>query len=122
MKIAEASVLCGLSSDAIRFYEKSDMLPPIARGPDGHRRYTRENVNWLTILYWLRQTGMSMKVMQRYAILAHAGDHTIPERKEILRDHGVTLKQRRIDLDRCEELLAYKLSAYSEIEQQAKEK
>lgn len=120
MKISEASQLSGLSADTIRFYEKSDMLPPIDRGPDGHRRYSRENVNWLTILYWLRQTGMSTKIMQRYATLVHAGDHTIPERKEILRNHGTALTQRRKELDRCEELLARKLSAYSEIEQQAK--
>lgn len=117
MKIAEAGKLSGLSPDTIRFYEKSDMLPPIARGPDGHRRYSRENVNWLTILYWLRQTGMSMKVMQRYAILVHAGDHTVSERIDILKDHGAALKKRREDLDRCEELLARKLSAYSKIEQ-----
>lgn len=119
MRIAEASKLCGLSADTIRFYEKSDMLPPIARGPGGNRQYSRENVNWLTILYWLRQTGMSMKVMQRYAILVHAGDHTTPERIQILSDHGVALKQRRVDLDRCEELLARKLNAYSKIELQA---
>lgn len=116
MKIAEAAELSGLSADTIRFYEKSDMLPPIARGADGHRQYSRENVNWLTILYWLRQTGMSMKIMQRYAILVHAGDHTVTERIDILKDHGVTLKKRREDLDRCEELLARKLSAYSKIE------
>ncbi len=77
MRIAEAATLCGLSPDTIRYYEKSGMLPAIARGLDGYRRYSQENVNWLTILYWLRQTGMSMKVMQRYAILVHAGDHTV---------------------------------------------
>lgn len=115
MRIAEAAERCGLSPDTIRYYEKSDMLPPIARGPDGYRQYTQENVNWLTILYWLRQTGMSMKVMQRYAILVHAGDHTVEERIEILEAHGVTLTERRQELDRCEELLARKLNAYSAI-------
>lgn len=120
MRIAEAAKLCGLSPDTIRYYEKSHMLPPIARGPDGYRRYTPENVNWLTILYWLRQTGMSMKVMQRYAMLVHAGDHTTSERIEILKKHGAALKERRIELDRCEELLVRKLNAYSKIENRIK--
>lgn len=120
MRIAEAAKLCGLSPDTIRYYEKSDMLPPIVRGLDGNRRYTPENVNWLTILFWLRQTGMSMKVMKRYAILVHAGDHTVSERIEILMNHGVALKDRREELDRCEELLARKLNAYSKIELRAK--
>ncbi|MEP0519007.1 MAG: MerR family transcriptional regulator [Hyphomicrobiales bacterium] len=118
MRIAEAATLCGLSPDTIRYYEKSDMLPPIARGADGYRQYTQENVNWLTILYWLRQTGMSMKVMQRYAVLVHAGDQTVAERIEILEKHGIKLKERREELDRCEELLARKLNAYSTIKSQ----
>lgn len=119
MRIAEASTVCGLSTDTIRYYEKSGMIPEIARGPDGHRRYTKENVNWLTVLFWLRETGMPMKVMQRYAFLVHSGEHTIPERKDILYAHGETLKKRRSDLDRCEELLAYKLAAYTRTERKA---
>lgn len=92
------------------------MLPPISRGSDGHRRFSADDVDWLTVLYWLRATGMAMKVMHRYASLVHSGDHTIPERKQILREHGKQLKKRRSELDRCEALLAYKLDAYEEVE------
>lgn len=62
-----------------------------------------------------------MKVMQRYAVLVHAGDHTVSERIAILQDHGDALKQRREDLDQCEELLARKLNAYSKIEFKTKD-
>lgn len=116
MLIAEAAAASGLSIDTVRYYERSGMLPAIARGSDGHRRFSRENVDWLTVLYWLRATGMPMRVMRRYATLVHAGDHTIPERKEILLEHGQRLARRREELDRCEELLAYKLDAYDEVE------
>lgn len=61
MKIAEASQACGLSAYTIRFYEKSGMLPEVKRGPDGHRRFTPQLIEWLTLLYWLRETGMSLK-------------------------------------------------------------
>lgn len=117
MLIAEAAAASGLSVDTLRYYERSGMLPPIARDGSGHRRFSREDVDWLTVLYWLRATGMTMRVMRRYAHLVHAGDHTIPERKAILEDHGRHLLRRRADLDRCETLLAYKLAAYDEVEQ-----
>lgn len=116
MLIAEAAAACGLSIDTVRYYERSSMLPTIARSSDGHRRFSRENVDWLTVLYWLRATGMPMRVMRRYAVLVHSGDHTIPERKAILLEHGCQLARRREELDRCEALLAYKLSAYEEVE------
>jgi MerR family transcriptional regulator, aldehyde-responsive regulator len=116
MKIKEAAERSGLSLDTIRFYEKVGMMPIIARGNDGQRRFSQNNVDWLTVLYWLRKTGMPMKVMHRYATLVHAGDHTIPERKAILIEHGANLEQRREELSRCEELLAYKLAAYDDVE------
>jgi MerR family transcriptional regulator, aldehyde-responsive regulator len=116
MQINEAAAASGLSADTIRYYEKTGILPPIQRTINGQRRFTQNNVDWLTVLYWLRRTGMSMKVMSRYATLVHAGDHTIPERKDILLAHGRQLSERRADLDRCDAILAYKLAAYDEVE------
>jgi DNA-binding transcriptional MerR regulator len=116
MRINEASEASGLSADTIRYYEKAGLLPPIHRDQSGHRCFSQDNIDWMTILYWLRKTGMPMNVMSRYAALVHAGDHTIPERKSILRDHGKLLAARRADLDQCDNLLAYKLAAYEKVE------
>jgi len=116
MRIAEAAKKSGLSIDTIRYYEKSGMLPEIRRGSDGHRRFSTENIEWLTLLYWLRETGMPMKTMYRFASLYQAGDHTVPERKTILLKHSEYLKKRRADLDHCEAVLAHKLAMYEEIE------
>ncbi len=110
MRIANAASRSGLSIDTIRYYEKSGILPEIRRGSDGQRRFSANNMEWLTLLYWLRETGMPMKTMYRFATLVHAGDHTISERKEILLAHSEHLKKRWADLDRCEDLLAYKIA------------
>lgn len=112
MRIAEASKACGLSAHTIRFYEKSGMLPQIARGSDGHRRFTPAHVEWLTLLYWLRETGMPLKQMRRFTELAKAGDDGIDERREILEDHAETLKAKRATLERCESVLAIKIASY----------
>lgn len=114
MRIAEAALRSGLSVDTIRYYEKSGIVPEIQRGPDRQRRFSEENVDWLTLLFWLRETGMAMKTMYRFASLYQAGDHTIPERKQVLLAHAVHLKKRKADLDRCEEMLAYKLAIYED--------
>lgn len=117
MQIKEAAETSGLSADTIRYYEKIGLVPPLARDSSGQRRFSKENVDWMTVLFWLRKTGMPMKVMSRYAFLVHAGDHTIPERKVILQNHGKVLATRRADLDQCDRLLAYKLAAYDEAEE-----
>lgn len=43
-------------------------------------------------------------------------DETIPERKVILLAHGALLAERCAELDRCDELLAYKLEANETVE------
>ena len=112
MRIAEAATKSGLSIDTIRYYEKSGIVPPVSRGADGQRRFSAENIDWLTLLYWLRETGMPVKTMRRFASLYRAGDQTMPERKKILLAHSAHLKERRAALDRCEEILAYKIKIY----------
>ena len=116
MRIAEAALRSGLSVDTIRYYEKSGIVPEIRRGPDRQRRFSQENIDWLTLLYWLRETGMSMKTMHRFASLYQAGDSTISERKQVLLAHAEHLKKRRTDLGRCEQLLVHKLAMYKHIE------
>lgn len=115
MKISEAASACGLSADTIRFYEGSGMLPPIRRGSDGHRDFSPRDVEWLTLLFWLRETGMSLKDMKRFASLAKAGDESMPERRRILLEHSLELKRRRALIDRCEEVLAVKIASYGAI-------
>lgn len=112
MKIAEVSKASGLSAHTIRFYEKSGMLPNIERSSDGHRQFTPRHVEWLTLLYWLRETGMSLKQMRRFTALAKEGDEAIAERRQILANHADTLKAKRAMLEKCESVLAIKIASY----------
>ncbi len=114
MRISEAAARSGLKVDTIRYYEAEGLIPNVTRGSGGQRRFSPENVDWLTLLYWLRETGMPMKVMQRFAALYAAGDATIPDRKDIFLDHSRLLAKRRDDLDRCDEILTRKLEIYEE--------
>ena len=112
MKIAEAARVCGLQEHTIRFYEKSGMLPPVPRGPDGHRRFDPPLIEWLTLLYWLRETGMPLKDMRRFTALAKQGADGLAERRQILLDHSGTLQARRRMLEKCEAILAIKIASY----------
>lgn len=115
MRIAEAARQSGLSIDTIRFYEKSSLLPEVRRGSDGQRRFSTKTVEWLTLLCSLRETGMPMKTMRRFAELYRAGDGAMPERKAVLLAHAESLKKRRAALDRCEELLVRKIALYDSL-------
>lgn len=116
MWISEAADKSGLKIDTIRYYDDAGLIPKLTRSANGNRDFSPENVEWLTLLYWLRETGMPMSVMRGFAGLYAKGDKTIPESKRILLDHSQRLGARRIDLDRCEEILAKKIEIYEGFE------
>jgi DNA-binding transcriptional MerR regulator len=77
----------GFSLDTLRYYEKIGLLEGIARSPGGHRVFSEDDVAWLGILQCLKDTGMPIADMLRYAKLARDGDHTMAERLRLLEEH-----------------------------------
>ncbi|MEM9440204.1 MAG: MerR family transcriptional regulator [Pseudomonadota bacterium] len=112
MRISEAAAACGLTIDTIRYYEKSEMLPRIRRSADGRRVFSSTDIEWLTLLYWLRETGMPLKQMRRFTALAKAGSETVPERRDILLQHAAELHHRQPLLKKCQSVLAIKIASY----------
>ncbi|WP_299038741.1 MerR family transcriptional regulator [uncultured Pseudokineococcus sp.] len=47
--IAEVVASTGLSADALRYYERSGLLPAIARTTGGQRRYTPRDLERITL-------------------------------------------------------------------------
>lgn len=115
MLISEAAQRSGLSVATIRYYEASGICPPIARSSDGHRRFTPENVDWLTLLAALRDTAMTNAQMAVFAALYRGGDDTVAERKAMLTDHDAHLRAQQARLDSCRALLAQKIAKYDTI-------
>jgi MerR family transcriptional regulator, aldehyde-responsive regulator len=116
MNITQAATKCGLSVDTIRFYEKSAMLPQIARDKRGWRTFDPGAIDWLMILERLRATGMPLKDIKRFAVLANSKEaqtqSAAKERLRLLEQHQERLQKRRAELDACEAYLKFKISIY----------
>lgn len=118
MNIAQAAAQSGLTVDTIRFYEKSAMLPKLARDKRGWRSFDPPSIEWLVTLERLRATGMPLKDVKRFAVLANSATARTKtaarERLELLQRHQERLKQRRTALDACEKFLSFKIKIYRE--------
>jgi len=67
---AEAAEHSGLSIDTLRYYEREGILPAVARTAGGRRTYTDDDLARLEFLRCLRETGMPIAKLRRYAELA----------------------------------------------------
>ncbi|GAA2802508.1 hypothetical protein GCM10019017_55300 [Streptomyces showdoensis] len=82
--ISEVAALTGLSAHTLRWYERIGLMPHVDRSHTGQRRFTGRDLDWLAFVGKLRLTGMSVADMVRYAELVREGEHTHPERRELL--------------------------------------
>ena len=95
MTIGEMSGKTGLPPSTLRYYENKGLLR-VSRDGGGRRDYGEGDIAWVQFLRRLKETGMPLKDIRRYAELRYAGEATMPERLEMLRRHReYVLDQRR---------------------------
>ncbi|GAA4571074.1 MerR family transcriptional regulator [Planotetraspora kaengkrachanensis] len=105
----------GFSLDTLRYYERIGLLEPIGRNASGQRRFTEGDVSWLGMVRCLRDTGMPIAEMVRFAELVRAGDQTIRERVEVLEAHDRRVEEQFADLREKQEALQRKIQYYKDV-------
>lgn len=90
--IQQVAKLTGLSIDTLRYYERIGLLEPIHRASSGHRRYNQRDIDWLSLLINLRETGMPLAQMHHFAQLRRQGDATAVERLHLLEEYQRALE------------------------------
>jgi DNA-binding transcriptional MerR regulator/catechol 2,3-dioxygenase-like lactoylglutathione lyase family enzyme len=92
--IAEVVARTGLSADTLRFYERRGLFPSVTRTSGGQRRYTERDLDRLDFLLRLRDTGMPLAAMGRFADLRGEGEAGRPGRLAMLLEHRRTVRHR----------------------------
>lgn len=65
MRIGELAAQTGLTTSAIRFYEKKGLMRPPARGSGGYRHYTDAALRQLRRIQLGQTMGLSLEAMRR---------------------------------------------------------
>lgn len=106
MTISEVSKIYDLSADTLRYYEKIGLLDDVQRNASGVRNYQESDLRRIEFIRHMRNAGLSIEVLIRYIELFHQGNHTIPERKQILQEQrnllNLKIKEMQETLDRLD--------------------
>lgn len=117
LTIAEAAERTGVSVHTLRYYERiGALLRPPERAPSGHRRYTEQDLAWITLLTRLRSTGMPISTLLRYAELAREGESSAGARKALLIAHRADVAERISHLQQDLKAIDYKINLYEQLE------
>ena len=116
MLISEVSEKYGLTQDALRYYERIGLIPPVRRRPNGLRDYDDYSCGWIEFVHCMRKAGIPVEALVEYVQLYQQGRETREARKELLREEHRRLLQRIADLQAVEERLAGKIENYDRLE------
>jgi DNA-binding transcriptional MerR regulator len=87
LTIADAAERTGLTTHALRYYEREGLMLGVNRADSGHRRYTEHDLGWIELITKLRATGMPIREIRRYAQLVRDGADTERARLDLLTAH-----------------------------------
>ena len=116
ISIAQAAERSGLSAHTLRYYERIGLIHPVGRGENGHRRYGRDDMEWLALLTKLRTTDMPIRQMVEYAELVREGPHTAARRRAMLEAHREAISRQMAQLEETAAVLDQKIQMYTEME------
>jgi DNA-binding transcriptional MerR regulator len=116
LTISDAARVTGLSAHTLRYYERAGlMLDPVERNSATHRRYTDEDLRWVSLLTRLRTTGMPIRRMREYADLVRAGTGNEHERLALLESHRAAVLEQLDEVQRSLAAIDTKIEIYREL-------
>jgi DNA-binding transcriptional MerR regulator len=114
LTISDAAKAAGVSAHTLRYYERAGLLQPIPREDSGHRRYSEADLVRIEFLRRLRDTGMPIRDVRRYADLVRDGDGTEAERLALLVAHRDAVREHLAEVERNLALIDHKIDIYRE--------
>ena len=113
VSISEAAAQTGLSTHALRYYEREGlMLGGVDRASSSHRRYTPTDITWVVFLTKLRSTAMPIARVREYVDLVRAGEESTPARLELLLAHRANVIAQLDEITRSLAAIDYKIATY----------
>lgn len=110
--IGEVSRRTGLTASTLRYYETEQLLTPVRRDGANRREYGQQDLEWLSIITCLKNTGMPIQDIRRFVTLCGQGDGTLAERYRIVLAHREASMARIAALQKELAHIDYKVAYY----------
>jgi len=115
MNIQKFSKITNISAHTVRYYEKIGLLKNISRNASGHRWFTEKDIIWIGFIKRLKDTGMALANILKYADLRDEGVSTSQLRMQILQQHAQLLEEKIAEEQFHLKMLKEKIEHYANV-------
>ena len=110
--VGEMAKLLGVSASTLRYYDQEGLLPFFERSSSGIRMFKDSDYEWLQIIGCLKKTGMRLKDIREFILMAMQGDETIDARLMLIQKQREIVKKQLADLKETLDTLDFKCWYY----------
>ncbi len=102
-----------LPTHTLRYYEKEGLLPFVKRSKGGIRRFSEDDLEWLSLICCLKSTGMPIKQIKEFVELSMQGGETLKQRCEMLSQHKKSVEEQMETMEKHLEKVTMKIEYFT---------
>lgn len=110
--VGEMAKLLGIPTSTLRYYDKEGLLPFVERSEGGIRVFKDNDYEWLKIIHCLKKTGMPLKDIKEFILMAIQGDDTIDQRLELVKKQRILMQEKISEMQEMLDMLDFKCWYY----------
>lgn len=120
--IGDAAKKIGVSTYTLRYYDKEGLLPFVQKNKSGQRVFTTTDMEWLSLIECLKETGMCIKSIKQYITWYLEGDSTLSLRLDMLKKQYRKATEQQKKILHHKEKIKYKIALYADLIKKAASK
>lgn len=106
--VGEMAKRLGVAPSTLRFYDKEGLLPFVERSDGGIRVFKDSDFEWLMVIGCLKKTGMPLKDIREFIVMAIEGDDTIDARLDLINKQKESVEKQIAELEEIHRVLEFK--------------
>ncbi|WP_170075817.1 MerR family transcriptional regulator [Paraclostridium dentum] len=110
--IAQAAKKMNLTTYTLRYYDREGLLSNVKRDKSGKRIFTKDDMEMLSLICCLKNTGMPIKEIKQFIDWQNEGNNTLHDRNNMLGNHKEDILNQIENLKRYLRLIDRKLDYY----------
>ena len=104
-----------MTYQTLKYYCNEGLVPNVKRDMNNRRVFDERDLKWIQDLVCLKKCGMSIQEMKEYLNLCLQGASTIPQRKEMLSQKQLHLRESIRELEDCISYIDWKQNFYDDV-------
>ena len=112
--IGQVAKKTNLSTYTLRYYEKEGLLPFVKKNSSGLRVFSDNDLNWLSMIECLKETGMPLKGIKQYIDWFVEGESTLVKRLDMFKQQKIRIEEQIAMLQKNMNRINYKIELYEQ--------